>query len=516
MKKLVSLAATLLFFGLQIITPQAMAPQIASRSQATVSGRVLDRLGKPMANALVVYRETAKGMEYRVKTDKNGEFFAPAVVSGYYKIEITAPNGTRIYSGSRSIGTYAGADPITGMMIGENKPLPTNVLHVDLSTVRSNGEMLSSDGAEEKVSEADLKAVRDENAREVRLGELQPELQIALDARDWPHAAHLLRELILIEPNRWEYYQNLGTLQNATSQYEAAVQTFEKGIQLASKGLSKNPKPEVRATIGGMLISQAEAYKRMGKMDEALACYHRAAEITAQPALAHYYACSTLMNGGQLEAAIQECDQAIAADPRMWEPYQAKANAENALGHTDAALAAFDAGIQAAQAAAAFRPQPEKAKAGMAPMLNAEAAKAKAGLGQMLNSEADTYARLHQDDKAIPLFTQAAEVATYPALPYLNLCAMQYNRKNYAAALAACDKAIASDPTMAEAYFVKGSILFGEGKLQQGRYQAPDGTREALNKYLELNPEGQNAPNVRAMLAKLDARSENTTRPKTK
>jgi len=225
-----------------------MAPQIASRSQTTVSGRVLDRLGKPMANALVVYRETTRGTEYHTKTDKNGEFYAPAVASGYYKIEITAPDGKRVYTGSRSIGTYTGSDPITGMMIGENKPLPTNVLHVDLSTVRSNGEM-ASNGAEEKVSEADLKAVRDENAREVRLGELMPELQIALDARDWPHATHLLKELILIDPNRWEYYQNLGSIQNATSQYDAAVQTFEKGIELARKGLSKNPKPEVRASI---------------------------------------------------------------------------------------------------------------------------------------------------------------------------------------------------------------------------------------------------------------------------
>jgi len=28
-------------------------------------------------------------------------------------------------------------------------------------------------------------------------------------------------------------------------------------------------------------------------------------------------------------------------------------------------------------------------------------------------------------------------------------------------------KAIASDPTMADAYFIKASVLFGQGKLQQ-------------------------------------------------
>ncbi len=80
---------------------------------------------------------------------------------------------------------------------------------------------------------------------------------------------------------------------------------------------------------------------------------------------------------------------------------------------------------------------------------------------------------------------------------------MFFNRKNHEAALAACNKAIASDPTLADAYFVKGSILFAQAKAQQGKYQASEGAREALTKYLELSPEGQHSAEVRAMLQKL-------------
>lgn len=455
-----------------------------------ISGKVLDRESKPMANARVVYTETTSGRVYPLKTDKKGQFFA-MVVSGYYRIEITAPDGTRVFSGTRSVGTDF---QVTG------QPLKTNVLNVDLSTVRPNGQMATSSGAP-NMSEAEVDAIRKENAQALRINQLAPELHAALDAQDWPRATGILQQLIAADPDRWEYYQNLGTIQSRTSQYEAAVQTFEKAIELARKAMLAAPTPEARTNVSGMLISQAEAYVRLGRLDEATARYRQAADLAAQPALAHFYACNALQNGGKSQAAIQECDQAIAADPTQWEPYQVKAMAESALGHDDVAIATYDAGIQAAKAAVASNLQPDKAKAGM---------------GQMLNAEADLYARSRQDDKAIPLFTQAAEVAVYPALPYFNLCALFYNRTDLKAALAACDKAIAADPTVAEAYFVKASVLFGQGRLQQGRYQVPDGTREALTKYLELSPEGQHAADARAMLEKIGSKIETTYKPKSK
>jgi len=64
-----------------------------------------------------------------------------------------------------------------------------------------------------------------------------------------------------------------------------------------------------------------------------------------------------------------------------------------------------------------------------------------------------------------------------------------------------CDKAIAADPKKADAYFIKGSTLFGSGKLDaQGKYIVPPGTLETLKKYLELAPDGAHAGDVKAML----------------
>ncbi|HSK43252.1 MAG TPA: tetratricopeptide repeat protein, partial [Candidatus Binatia bacterium] len=128
----------------------------------------------------------------------------------------------------------------------------------------------------------------------------------------------------------------------------------------------------------------------------------------------------------------------------------------------------------------------------------------KVGLGQMLNSEGHLLVKLKKYDEAIGIFSQAAESAAYPAMPYFNLCATYYNLKRSQEAVAACDQAISSDPTVADAYFIKGSILFGQGQLEHGKYAVPPGTTEALNKYLEYAPYGDHVPTVHDMINQLN------------
>jgi hypothetical protein len=87
------------------------------------------------------------------------------------------------------------------------------------------------------------------------------------------------------------------------------------------------------------------------------------------------------------------------------------------------------------------------------------------------------------------------------ATAWFNLCATAYNTADDVAALNACDKAIAADPGKADAWFIKGSVLVGQSKLDKaGREVAPPGTTQALHKYLELAPNGAHAVDVKAML----------------
>jgi hypothetical protein len=68
-------------------------------------------------------------------------------------------------------------------------------------------------------------------------------------------------------------------------------------------------------------------------------------------------------------------------------------------------------------------------------------------------------------------------------------------------------KAIAADPNYAEAYYYLGSVLVGKSTLDPatGKMVAPDGTVQALQKYVQLKPDGPNAESAKQLLAALDS-----------
>jgi len=71
--------------------------------------------------------------------------------------------------------------------------------------------------------------------------------------------------------------------------------------------------------------------------------------------------------------------------------------------------------------------------------------------------------------------------------------------------LSFCNKAIAADPSLPDPYYIKGVLLFGQGRQENGRYTVPAETREALSRYLVLSPSGDHAVYVREMLGRIDS-----------
>jgi tetratricopeptide (TPR) repeat protein len=89
---------------------------------------------------------------------------------------------------------------------------------------------------------------------------------------------------------------------------------------------------------------------------------------------------------------------------------------------------------------------------------------------------------------------------------YFNVGAILTNLGKADDANQAFDKAIAADPKRAEAYYQKGVNLLGKATLSKDGKMVPvPGTVEALNKYLELAPDGKNAQAAKDLLASLGA-----------
>ena len=119
-------------------------------------------------------------------------------------------------------------------------------------------------------------------------------------------------------------------------------------------------------------------------------------------------------------------------------------------------------------------------------------------------------ARLGKGDEASEAYKQAAE--TDPAHAgnyYYNLGVVLHNTAKDAdgkkQAAAAFDKAIQADPNKAEAYYLKGTDLISLSTADSsGKLSAPDGTAEAFQKYLQLQPNGPHAEEAKQMLAALN------------
>ena len=132
--------------------------------------------------------------------------------------------------------------------------------------------------------------------------------------------------------------------------------------------------------------------------------------------------------------------------------------------------------------------------------------------GEYHNNLGQAYVKSGQIDLAITEYNAAAQAdPTNAGMYYFNLGAVLTNMGKADEAVQAFDKAIAADPNKADAYYWKGVDMLGKATVgKDGKMIAPDGTAEALNKYLELQPTGPYAEAAKQLLASFSASIETT------
>jgi len=124
-------------------------------------------------------------------------------------------------------------------------------------------------------------------------------------------------------------------------------------------------------------------------------------------------------------------------------------------------------------------------------------------LAAYYNNLAQAQAKSGKIDEAIKSYEQAAQQNPSGAAQYYyNEGAVMTNAGKVNEANAAFDKSIAADPNKADAYYQKGVNLINKATTdpKTGKVVAVPGTEEALNKYLELQPNGPYAEGAKSML----------------
>lgn len=175
--------------------------------------------------------------------------------------------------------------------------------------------------------------------------------------------------------------------------------------------------------------------------------------------------------------------QLIVAAPSRWEYQKGLAEAQGNQARYQEALASYDRAIALAEK-------------------DANTATAKPALAAMWLAKGNVLLKLKNNAAAVAAYQKSAALSATPAVAYFNLCATFYNMGQTKDALAACDKAIAADPSKADAYFIKGSVLFADATVDaKGKMVFPPTAIASLKKYLELAPTGGHAADVKEMLA---------------
>jgi tetratricopeptide (TPR) repeat protein len=328
-KQLIFMALAALLFALCSVPSQAQTAQI--------SGKVIGQDGQPVVGAQVVYSDPATGRTYKYKTDKKGEFSAIGLQYATYQVTITSSSGDPLFSRKR-IGV--GPNPEENILTVDLAKNPPPVPGQESSGGATGGgqETEQPKLTKEELAQqlAQREALKAKNAKALNQNAIISQVNAARQAKNYEEAATGLKQLIQMEPNRYEYYSGLGNAQLNLGQYEDAVQTLDKGIQLAQNPTDpKEDAAKAKAAVGQMLTDEGNAYLKLKKTNEAVAAYEKAASMDPNPGTAYFNLCATMYNTGNMEGAVTACDKAIAADPTKADAYFIKGSSMYGLGKLD-------------------------------------------------------------------------------------------------------------------------------------------------------------------------------------
>jgi tetratricopeptide (TPR) repeat protein len=305
---------------------------------------------EPAANVQVVITDMGTGKAYKTKTDKKGEFYVGGLQPGQnFIVEIMGSNKEVLYSKP-------------GLNIGGNITVPAGDIELtkpEASGGTAGGEPFSATPTKKKKPTKEEEAQQKADADKVKnLNTLIQQAQAAMQAQNWADAEKALKQLIEADPNttRWEFYKALGDSQRAQQHLPDAIQSYEKGVQvalaLASGTAPKdphNPNPDpikAKAGAGQMLNSEGGAYVELNKNDEAIAAFKRGAEIDPNPSIAYYNLCAMEFNAAKYDDAAAACDKSVAADPSKADAWFFKGAALNKAGKGPAAAEALNKYLQ--------------------------------------------------------------------------------------------------------------------------------------------------------------------------
>lgn len=288
-----------------------LTPILALAQTGAIAGKVTGPDGAPLKDAMIKIERTDIKGNYKVKTNKKGEYFHAGLPLGQYNVmcEVDGRMADRVQGVRTRLG-----DPVEINFDLKQQADRQAAMQKAAETGQLTQEMSREMSAEQKQAlEKQMKERAAAMAKNKELNDAFNNGMTAMQAKQWDVAVENFEKGSTVDPKQhviWanlaESYFGLGTTKTGAEQ-EAA---FAKGTEAWGKAIEL--KPDDAAYHNNFALSLVKA-KKFKEAEEELV---KAAALDPPKAGTYFYNLgAVLTNLGQLEPAGQAFKRAIDADP---------------------------------------------------------------------------------------------------------------------------------------------------------------------------------------------------------
>ncbi len=276
----------------------------------SLAGKVIGEDGSPLQGALLKIERTDIRGNYKVKTNKKGEYFHAGLPMGQYKVTLSV-NDQDI-------------DSVSGVRVGLGDPTAVNFDMAEMAKRRQAQQQAAQTGEvaedqlrgmsaeERKKYEEAIKKRREQLGKNKELNEAFNAGMAAFEAKDFQTAVTKFTEASTIDPAQHVIWARLAESQSnlaLTKTGEDRNQANEQAFEAYRKAIELQPDAAYHNNFGLALV-------KAGKIDDGKAQLTQAAALDPTNAGRYYFNLGAIMvNSGNNEAAIDAFRKAVQADP---------------------------------------------------------------------------------------------------------------------------------------------------------------------------------------------------------
>ena len=286
-----------------------MAPA-AYAQNATLSGTVLDMMGKPYPDVTLAIKSVETNKETDVVTDAKGHYSAPGLAGGTYNVDLKGKDKDQkdmlLYQ--TGLKLTAGTAPTFDINL---KELQEQGKLAAIEAIRKQAEAEQQFQALKTHYDAGIAAITQMKAAQTKLAQTPKEQQDPVKAEITAAGGTAVTELSAAlelekpeDPNRSIVLSRLGEAYESMNKWQEAADTYQKAITL---------KPDVAANYNNLGNDLA----KLGKVDEARAAYQKYVDLNpTDAALAWRNFGTVLYNSNRMKESIEPLQKATTLDPK--------------------------------------------------------------------------------------------------------------------------------------------------------------------------------------------------------